>query len=80
MLRFYLKRLLLVYKRYTSCVGFYLRIKGKIAVGGNSRKRSFITKYGKKSFSAKQLKINYIDFFLLSETGVLGVKLLFSFM
>jgi len=79
MLRFYLKRLFLVYRRYTSCVGLYLRIKGKIAVTGNARKRSFIVKLGKRSFTQKTLKIHYTDFFLLTESGILGVKFLFSF-
>jgi hypothetical protein len=79
MIRFYLKRLFLVYRRYTSCVGFYFRLKGKISVGGNSRKRSFIVKQGKRAFTTKNLKLNYTDFFLLSETGILGVKFFFSF-
>jgi hypothetical protein len=79
MLRFYLKRLFLVYRRYTPCLGFYLRVKGKIAVGGNARKRNFIVKQGARSLTSKNLKINYVDFSLLTGTGVLGVKLLFSF-
>ena len=79
MIRFYLKKMYAIYKKYTPCQGIFLRVKGKIAVGGNSRKRSFIVKIGTFTFTSKKIKLEYTQFYLLTETGILGVKLIFSF-
>jgi len=68
-----------VFKRYSPCSGIYLRLKGKISVGGNSRKRSFTIRVGTYSFSSKDIKLEYTQFHLLTQTGILGVKLIVSF-
>ena len=67
-----------MFKRYRECCGVYIRFKGKISVGGNSRKRAFIVRIGKLSFTNKQLKLEYTQFHLVTQTGVLGVKLILS--
>ena len=58
---------------------FEIKIKGKLGVAGNSRRRKFFFKYGLRSSSKKKyslVNINKHSFFLIPTfTGVLGVKI-----
>ncbi|MBK8208546.1 MAG: hypothetical protein IPK87_17450 [Planctomycetes bacterium] len=56
--------------------GFYIKVKGKIGLGGNSKKRTYVIKCGKFARYNKSLKL-YYDFFSVSTlSGVLGIKII----
>jgi len=57
------------------CLGLYIKIKGKIGVGGNLKKRKFIFKMGSFSFTKKSQKLNYIKDNVRTYSGVLGFEI-----
>jgi len=57
------------------CLGLYIKVKGKIGVGGNLKKRKFIFKIGSFSFTKKLQKLNYIKDSIRTYSGVLGLEI-----
>jgi ribosomal protein S3 len=64
---------------YFNCVGFYVSICGKVGVSGNAKKRKFFIKQGSFSSSTKKTKVIYSKKLINTDTGVLGVTFLLSF-
>ena len=56
--------------------GLYFQIKGKLGVGGNSRKRKVSLKIGKTATSWNSAAASFVNSTITTPTGVLGVKLL----
>ncbi len=78
-LKVFLINLFLPYIKKFNLEGFYIKVKGKIGLGGNSKKRSYSIKCGKFARYNKNLKL-YYDFFSVSTlSGSLGVKIIFLY-
>jgi hypothetical protein len=56
--------------------GLYFRIKGKLGVGGNSRKRSMFTRLGEISSSDYPSRASFLNSTVGTTTGVLGIQIL----
>lgn len=56
--------------------GFYLRVKGKLGVGGNSRKRSASVRLGEVSSSKYPSRASFLNSTVTTTTGVLGLQAL----
>ena len=54
--------------------GFKLKLKGKISVAGNSRKRSILYRVGKTSHSTIDLKVIHNLSLVNTFTGVMGLQ------
>ena len=54
--------------------GFKLRLKGKISVAGNSRKRSILYRIGKTSHTTVGLKVVHTMDTIVTFTGVMGFQ------
>ena len=54
--------------------GFKVKLKGKISVAGNSRKRSILYRVGKTSHSTTDLKVLYNLSTIITFTGVQGLQ------
>lgn len=54
--------------------GFKLKLKGKISVAGNSRKRSILYRAGKTSHSTIDLKVIHNLSLVNTFTGVMGLQ------
>jgi hypothetical protein len=55
-------------------LGIYIKIKGKIGVGGSLKKKIFVFKKGVFSFTKKNQKINYTRDAIRTYSGVLGFE------
>jgi hypothetical protein len=55
-------------------LGIYIKIKGKIGVGGSLKKKVFVFKKGVFSFTKKNQKINYTRDSIRTYSGVLGFE------
>jgi len=82
----FLKFLKLVFLKFFSktlkffkCYGFLFKLKGKIGVAGNAKKRKFFFSKKRYSFTRKNTKITFYKMPLTTHTGALGVKFLISF-
>jgi hypothetical protein len=64
-----------VYLPFFKCVGFFLKIRGKIGVGGNSKKRRYSIKIGRCSLTTKSLKFNLYSGSIRTLVGSLGLNL-----
>ena len=69
----------LLYGKDFGCLGFYFKVKGKIGLGGNSKKKRNIIKIGKFSLTTKKLKIKYDQGQIRTYSGTLGVEFLISY-
>ena len=78
-LKLFFKNYLFIYFKFFNCLGFLLKIKGKISVGGNSKKRSYMIKLGSSSLSKKNIKFNFYKGLVRTSVGVLGFKLFLHF-
>jgi len=67
------------YYSVLNCSGIMLQIKGKIGVGGASKKRKYTIKFGRFSFSQKSQKLTYSQEIIKTYAGVLGFELYLSF-
>lgn len=56
------------------CLGFYFKIKGKVGVGGNSKKRKYIIKVGLNTLTSKKVKFNFNKGIVRTSVGVLGFR------
>ena len=59
--------------------GFYMDLRGKVSVVGNSKKRHLCIKLGVFSRSRKNLKFFFIKNQINTTTGVLGASYLLSY-
>jgi len=57
-------------------LGFKVLIKGKVGVGGNSRKRSIVLKLGKLTTTRNFTNIHSINTWLNTLTGALGLRII----
>ncbi|HRP26166.1 hypothetical protein [Thauera sp.] len=55
--------------------GFFFKIKGKISVTGNAKKRSSVIRFGNVSLSSKYLKLEYEEGEINTRVGILGYKM-----
>jgi hypothetical protein len=62
--------------RKKRCVkGFSFFFKGKLGKKGSVRKRKFFTKKGLISFTNKELRVNYSNYILWTNTGCIGANI-----
>ena len=54
--------------------GFKIKLKGKISVAGNSRKRAILYRIGKTSYSEVNLKVLHEFTTVNTFTGVMGFQ------
>jgi hypothetical protein len=73
-LKVILKSIVYVFFYKFKCLGLYIKIKGKIGVGGNSKKRKYIFKLGSFSFTKKSQKLSYVKDSIRTYSGVLGFE------
>lgn len=59
--------------------GFKFDIRGKLGVTGNSKKRHTSFSLGRTSFSRKNLRVDYQQGLVYTDTGVLGVTMIISY-
>jgi len=55
--------------------GFKIKLKGKISVAGNSRKRTILYRIGKTSHSTIDLKVVHEKIIISTFTGVMGFQI-----
>lgn len=55
--------------------GFKVKLKGKISVAGNARKRTVLYRFGKNSYSSIELKTLYSYDTISTFTGVQGLQI-----
>jgi len=60
--------------RFLGVKGFKVKLKGKISVAGNSRKRSILFRLGKTSHSTTNLKVIHHISLVNTFTGVMGLQ------
>ena len=65
--------------KFLNILGIYIKIKGKIGVGGNLKKRKFSLKLGKFSFTKKNQKLNYLKDSIRTYSGVLGFEIYLTY-
>lgn len=73
-LKVILKSIAYVFFYRFQCLGLYIKIKGKVGVGGNSKKRKYIFKLGSFSFTKKSQKLSYVKDSIRTYSGVLGFE------
>ena len=81
---FYILKVIIIkyfnlYFKYFGCLGFCLKINGKIGLGGSSKTKNFWIKVGKFSLSRKNLKIGYTSGSIRTYSGILGVEFILSY-
>ena len=59
--------------------GFFLKVKGKLSVAGNAKKKVFFYKIGKVNLSKKINKIEHSQGLIKSTYGVLGLNMFLSY-
>jgi hypothetical protein len=64
------------YFNWLNIVGIRIIIRGKVAVGGNSRRRKLILNINKTSIMQLNYKIYYLNKLLNTRTGALGFRII----
>jgi hypothetical protein len=59
--------------------GFFIKVKGKLSVAGNAKKKVFFYKIGKVNLSKKINKIEHSQSVIKSTYGVLGLNMFLSY-
>ena len=59
--------------------GFFFDIRGKVGVGGNSKKRHFFFRIGKINLSSKNSKLDHQQNIVNTSFGALGVTMILSY-
>ena len=59
--------------------GFFFKIKGKISVTGNAKKRNSIIRFGSIDLSSKSAKLDYEEGEINTKVGILGYKMFLSY-
>ena len=67
-----IKNFIWQYRKYFGIKGIVLEFRGKLAKGGNTRKKLMCCKYGEYSYSNKHLKMTYDKWDTWSSTGAIG--------
>ena len=73
-LRVLFKSVIHVFFYKFKCLGLYIKIKGKIGVGGSSKTKKFLFKLGSFSFTKKAQKLVYVKDSIRTYSGVLGFE------
>ena len=77
------KALVIRYKRFflvsNKLRGIRFDIRGKLGVKGNAKKRHLAFNVNTTSFSKKKHRLEYKQGLVYTDTGVLGVTLIFAF-
>lgn len=73
-LKVLLKSIAYIFFYKFKCLGLYIKIKGKIGVGGSSKKKIFTFKLGSFSFTKKSQKLIYTKDSIRTYSGVLGFE------
>lgn len=68
-----------IFTRYLHLNGFFFKIKGKISVTGNAKKRNSIIRFGSINLSSKYLKLEYDEGEIRTKVGILGYKMFLSY-
>jgi len=79
-LKIILKSLSYIFYSKFKCLGLSIRVKGKIGVGGNSKKRKFLYKFGSFSFTKKNQKLSYAKDSIRTYSGVLGFEVYLTYL
>jgi len=66
---------LFVYLNFFKCKGFFFKIRGKIGVGGNSKKKKYSIRLGRHSLTEKRLKFTNQSGGIRTLVGTLGFNL-----
>lgn len=61
------------------CLGLYLKIKGKIGLGGSVKTRNFLIKAGSYSITKKKQKLKHSVSSIKTASGALGLELILSY-
>jgi hypothetical protein len=56
--------------------GFFLDVRGKVGVTGDSKKRNFFVSVGKRSKTTKNSKYDYQQGIVRTDTGALGITMI----
>jgi hypothetical protein len=72
MFKYLVRRLSPNVMRLVGAMGFQIVFRGKLGVGGNAKKRRYKYKTGMCSNSAKSLKLNSLNSYVRTATGVFG--------
>jgi ribosomal protein S3 len=75
-LKYFLMHVHQIVFKYFKCLGLKISIRGKISVGGNSKKKRYNLALGTNSLGKKKLKISYANGLIKTTTGVLGLNIL----
>jgi hypothetical protein len=78
-LKIILKSLAPIFYSRFKCTGLLIHVKGKIGVGGNSKKRKFLYKLGSFSFTKKNQKLSYSKDSIRTYSGVLGLEIYLTY-
>lgn len=64
-----------IYKLVLGIFGLYIKISGKLGVGGNLKKRNYVFKIGNFSFTKKKQKLAYTCGIVRTYSGVLSLNI-----
>jgi len=78
-LKVLLNLILNIYSYDLQLLGLYIKIKGKIGVGGNLKKRKYSFKNGSFSFTKKNQKLSYNRDIIRTYSGVLGFEIYLAY-
>lgn len=67
------------FKSFLGINGFFFKVKGKLSITGNAKKRNAIVKFGSVSLSSKHIKLDYEEGEINTKVGVLGYKMFLSY-
>jgi hypothetical protein len=67
------------YNETFNVLGLFIKIKGKIGVGGNSKKKKYNFKKGSFSFTKKDQKLSYNKDVIRTDSGVLGFEIYLTY-
>ena len=79
LLRIFLTRYRRFFVDFLKIRGIKFDIRGKVGVAGNSKKRHYLFSTGDTSFSQKKHRLEYKQGLVYTNTGVLGVTLIYVF-
>lgn len=78
-LKILLNTIILFFNYKINILGLFIKVKGKIGVGGNLKKRKYIFKKGSFSFTKKNQKLVYCRDSIRTYSGVLGFEIYLSY-
>jgi hypothetical protein len=68
------------YFKWLNIIGIKIIIRGKVAVGGNSRRRKLILNINKTSIMQLNYKIYFFNRLLNTRTGALGFRIIILYL